>query len=293
MELLDSRCRVCKDKDWQCGVCQKKDKKQRQTKRKQRPATAEPTIEPNTKPTLRSFLKDKGFVAVRIPRDGHCLFAAVASAFKTFRPDLPHTYKELREACAKKLALSKVRVPGMVYSEDGETVELRRERGEKAEWVCLDKYCDLLRTKLYGGFEEMKLMANLFSLRFNVYVDSCFDGHELNPSKILQDDAYDEEDPVNAGVCICYQSVSFLLIVSFHSGTTIDLLFETGGSGTTDHWTLLLPKNAQWNYLMKSMPTIDVDYCVADFGAKLGRGLKTLRTFHKGDVIGCSPCCIL
>lgn len=205
MELLDSRCRVCKEKAWQCGDCQKKDKltKQRHTKRKKRATTAEPTIAPNTKQTLRSLLKDKEFVAVRIPKDGHCLFTAVANAFKIFRPDLPHTYKELREVCAKKLALSKDRMPGMVYSQDGKTVELRSQRGENPVWVSLDAYCDRLKTNLYGGFEEMKLMAHMFKLRFNVYVDIHFNGHELNPSKILQDDDYDEEDPVNNGGCIC------------------------------------------------------------------------------------------
>ncbi len=238
-------------------------------------------------------MKDKGFVTVRIQKDGHCLFSSVANAFKVFRPDLPHTWKELRARCAMKLAQSKDRMPGMNYSEDGEKVELRSSRGEKSVWVNLDTYCDLLKTKLYGGFEELKLMTNMFKLRFNVYMDSTFNGHELEPMKILQNADYDDEDPLNDGVCICYQSVPFLLIVSFHSGTTIDLLFETGESGITDHFTLLLPQNAEWNYLMKSMPTIDVDYCVADFGPKLGRGLKSLRTFHKGDVIGCSPCCIL
>ena len=307
MELLDSRCRVCKEKAWQCGDCQKTDKKQRQAaKRKNTNASpnvpintdvAEPKNAPKTRPTLRSFLKNTGWLTVRIPRDGHCFFASVAKAFKTFRPDLPRTVRELRASCAKKLAECKYPIPGCNCSQkDGITyVELRGKRGENSTWATIEEYCALIKTNLYGGFEEMTLMTHLYNVRFDVYVDSIFkgipDGQEFLPQRILREPDYPEDDPLNNGMCmsVSVTRVSFLLIVLFHSGTRIDLLLETidaGENGITDHFTLLLPKDAEWNYLMKNMPTVDVDYCVADAGPKLGRGLKALRVFHKDDVLG-------
>jgi hypothetical protein len=41
---------------------------------------------------------------------------------------------------------------------------------------------------------------------------------------------------------------------------------------------------------MSRMPKWDVDICIVDCGKK-GRGLKMLKTVHKGDPIGSTSCC--
>jgi hypothetical protein len=74
-----------------------------------------------------------------------------------------------------------------------------KHRGDEVETiVTLDQYCDLLGSSLYGGQEEMILLANMYKLKLIVYdQQQSLDGSE--PQTFLQNFLLDADHPDNAG----------------------------------------------------------------------------------------------
>ena len=254
MELLDSRCSVCKTKDWQCSKCQQQDKLKKNQARKEaaaaklaprtipipsvsdpvpsgeslvhmipdhiaqltrpellRAASGTSAIQPSPnaprfrcvpavslppsvdhgqsvagsaegspKQSLRAVLKASphNWTMIKIKRDGHCLFASIALALKNLkRPELPTTVEALREACAKQLLQWKGIIPGLLdplFHDGITTVQLYR--GEKEVTISLADYCELVRTSLYGGFDEIMMIVQMYKLQISIYHNENYRG---------------------------------------------------------------------------------------------------------------------
>jgi hypothetical protein len=115
-------------------------------------------------------------------------------------PSCPKSVPELRAACAAQLSEWEGNIPGMPYSlfQDGKTL-FQRVRGEKEKWITLEEYCDLLRTSLYGGLEEMKLIIEMYKLQVCVYQADSYQGGEPIPELFLRNQELSEDDKFNAG----------------------------------------------------------------------------------------------
>jgi hypothetical protein len=154
---------------------------------------------------LRSELKAKGWVIVRILKNGHCLFESIARAFKIYRPELQLSMFQIRLALAKKMKELKGVIPNFPIQmfEENESGELfakiKLHRDDEVETnVSLDEYCDLLCSSLYGGQEEIVLLANMYKLKLTVYdQQQSLDGSE--PQTYLQNFLLPADHPDNAG----------------------------------------------------------------------------------------------
>lgn len=218
MELLDSRCSICKKKEWQCSKCQQQDKIKKQRAKKEAAAAklalrtspnpsasdAVPSgsslvhvipdhiaqltgpellpvagsAEGSPKQSLRAILKASphNWTMTKIKRNGHCLFASIALALKNLkRPELPTTIEALREACAKQLLQWKGIIPGLLdplFHDGITTVQLYR--GEKEQTISLADYCQLIRESLYGGYDEIMMIVQMYKLQISVYHDETY-----------------------------------------------------------------------------------------------------------------------
>jgi hypothetical protein len=154
---------------------------------------------------LRRELKARGWVILRIQRNGHCLFESIARAFKIYRPELQLSMFQTRWALADKMKELKGVIPNFpiqmfAENESKELVaKIQLHRNDKVETiVTLDQYCDLLGSSLYGGQEEMVLLANMYKLKLTVYdQQQSLDGSD--PQTFLQNFLLAEDHPDNAG----------------------------------------------------------------------------------------------
>jgi hypothetical protein len=205
----------------------------------------------------------------RIPRNGDCLFESFVLAFKLLKlPNMPTTQRELRSACAKKLLEWNGNIPNMpnLFDTDGFTM-IKAIRGEPSESkVSLEEYCSLLETNLYGGFEEIMLIVQMFRLQVHLYEDSSYRGGSPVSVPIFRNCELAEDHPDNAGPRI------FLLLE----------MGKKGGAG--DHTTLMIHRYAQYNDYMSRMPVQHRDYKIVQ--GIHGRGMQTMRRFRKDDLIG-------
>ena len=166
-------------------------------------AAAATTVARNKR--LRTALKASGWSIVRIPKNGHCLFESIARAFKIFRPELQLSMFQIRWALADKMKELKGVIPNFPIqmfekNESGELIaKIKMHRDDEDETnVSLDEYCDLLGSSLYGGQEEIVLLANMYKLKLTVYdQQQSFDG--LEPQTYLQNCNVPADHPDNAG----------------------------------------------------------------------------------------------
>ena len=143
------------------------------------------------KPNLRSILKSPPheWTLSKIPRYGHCLFESIALAFRKLkRPELPQTFQELRTRCAKQLFDWNGVIPGncpfvsLQFSNGVARVQVKR--GEKQVDVTLQQYCDLIKTNLYGGSDEMTIIVHMYKVQIHVYHDASYRGGDPEPVQI-------------------------------------------------------------------------------------------------------------
>jgi len=155
------------------------------------------------KPRLKNFRKQlsaDGWTLLRTPRNGHCLFEAIAKGIQLCRPESAMTMKKLRSECSAKMMELNGEVPNWPTSLFHENVHglrltpLQIHRGEETTPVTLDEYCKLLGSNLYGGQEEIALMANMYKLQVNV-----FHSEFIEPQRYLQNPNLDPNHPDNAG----------------------------------------------------------------------------------------------
>jgi hypothetical protein len=175
-------------------------------------------------PNLRNILKSSPheWTMAKITRFGHCLFESVVLAFRKLRrPELPQTYQELRSRCAKQLLDWNGIIPGnymgqLVFSNGVANVEITRGK-EKVD-VTLQQYCDLIETNLYGGYDEIMIIVNMFKVQIIVYHDASYTGGDPEPVQIHM---VDSEKPatheINSGNYIHSKRCTLL---------TIDHLFQ-------------------------------------------------------------------
>jgi hypothetical protein len=155
------------------------------------------------KPRLKNFRKQlsaDGWTIMRTPRNGHCLFEALAEGIKLCRPESAMTMKKLRSECSAKMMELNGEIPNwptnlFFENESGVRVtSLQVHRGDKERLVTLDEYCQLLGSNLYGGQEEITLIANMYKLQVNV-----FHSEFIEPQRYLQNPKLDPNHPDNAG----------------------------------------------------------------------------------------------
>jgi hypothetical protein len=223
------------------------------------------------KKKLRAVLRASphNWKMLKITRNGHCLFGSLVLALqKLNRPDLPKTVQDLRSACANQLRRWKGVIPGMEATlfDEGMT-KVQVVRGEAEVEVSLEKYCQMLEKSMYGGFDEMMIVVQMFKVQIHLFHDGSYSGGIPVPVQIfLVNPQLPETDEVNAG-------------------PRIHLLLETARSaGISDHTTLMIHRHAEHAELMSRMPVIDVDYCVAQ--SPFGWGLKSMRDFDEEDCTG-------
>lgn len=162
------------------------------------PSAAQPNLKQAQK-TIRSKLKASGWTIVPIPRDGHCLFESFVRALKIYRPELQMTMLQLRLACADKMRELKGAVPNLflkMFEEDEFGVLLQKKRSDDVTKVTLEEYCELLEESLYGGMEEIVLLANMYKLKVTVYDSQNCNGE---PQSYLQNSDLPADHPENAG----------------------------------------------------------------------------------------------
>jgi hypothetical protein len=233
------------------------------------PATAAPEI-PVANVSLRNVLKAAPFrfLMSRIPRNGHCLFESFVLAFKLLKlPNMPRTQQELRSACAKQLLEWNGNIPNMppLFDTDGTTM-MKAIRDGPSEKVSLKRYCSLLKTNLYGGFEEIMLIVQMFRLQVHLYEDSSYRRGSPVSIPILRNSELAEDHPDNAG-------------------PRIFLLLEMGKKDAVgDHTTLMIHRYAQYDDYMSRMPVQHRDYKIVQ--GIHGRGMQTMRRYRKDDLIG-------
>jgi hypothetical protein len=157
---------------------------------------------------------------VKILRDGHCLFTSFVLAMRKLdHPTFPKNVKDLRAACAKQLFEWNGIIPGLdhqfaLFDQNGNTTA-SLARGESDRAMNLQEYCKLLETSLYGGFEEMQLIARMFNLRVYCYVSSCYQGGDPIPQVITANPEFPVDAPQNAGkvvFALCQLVVDFVFI---------------------------------------------------------------------------------
>ena len=341
MELLDSRCFVCKESLYQCTQCKKEDMSRRKAARLQKQALAAaakpvPAAEklvpapplddsdsdrdlqvsaeyarvglailnstsqkrvrnlafpaPVTAPppatlattsfassaapakTLRDVLKaaPRNWTLPKVLRNGHCLFLSFVRAF-TFLADkdLPKTQEDLREACANQLLQWEGNIPThQTLFHEGKCL-LQKYSNDKEEWVSLEQYCDLLRTNLFGGMEEIALIVQMYKLQVFLFTEDDYKGGEPEPIKVLLFPQLPENDPSNEGC------------------PRIHLYRERTQSGKGDHWVHLVHKFALHAKLMSQMPKVNRDYrVVASEVSKNGRELESMTFFEEDELTG-------
>jgi hypothetical protein len=179
------------------------------------------------------------------------------------RPDLPQSWKNLRTACSKQLLEWRGVIPGLrkpMVEADGK-VRIVVTRGESEGRVTLEQYCHQIETSLYGGTEELMLIAQMFNVRIHVFHNESYIGGDPFPIESFKVNPMDS-----------------------HDVTDIYLLLETGGKGIADHHTLMIHKHARHKELMSRAPIVDIDYCVAE--SDYGYGLMAMRIFEEGDFTG-------
>ena len=166
-------------------------------------AAPEPSPARAAKPRLKNFRKQlsaDGWTLLRTPRNGHCLFEAIAKGIQLYRPESAMTMKKLRSECSAKMMELNGEVPNWPTNLFHENVHglrltpLQIHRGEETTPVTLDEYCQLLGSNLYGGQEEIALMANMYKLQVNV-----FHSEFIEPQRYLQNPNLDPNHPDNAG----------------------------------------------------------------------------------------------
>jgi hypothetical protein len=220
------------------------------------------------KQSLRRVLQSSphDWTLTKIPRNGHCLFECIAMAFRKMnRPELPQSWKALRSVCSRQLLEWRGIIPGLptpLVEADG-MVSLEVTRGTGTCRVTLEQYSNQIATSLYGGTEELMLIAQMFNMRIHVFHNQSYTGGDPVPKESFMVNPM--ENP-NFDV------------------TDIYLLLETGEEGIADHHTLMIHKYAEHKELMSRAPVVDVDYCVAE--SDYGFGLKALKIFHPGDLTG-------
>ena len=156
------------------------------------------------KQNLRTILKSSphNWIMTKIPRNGHCLFGSIVLAFKKLnRPELPKTVEELRSACANQLLQWKGIIPGLFdpLFQDGIT-RVQVVRGEKEVDVSLEDFCNLLKTNLYGGLDELMIIVQLFKVQIHIFHDASYKGGHPEPVQELRvNPLLPATDEVNAG----------------------------------------------------------------------------------------------
>ena len=160
----------------------------------------------NLRNILKSFPHD--WKMTKIPRFGHCLFESIALAFRKLkRPDeLPQTFQELRSVCSKQLLYWKGIIPNfgecnpLLFNDQG-IAKVQINRGDEKEVdVTLQEYCELISTSLYGGFDEIMIIVQLFKVQIHVYHDQSYTGGEPAPVQIFMvDPTLPETHEVNSG----------------------------------------------------------------------------------------------
>jgi hypothetical protein len=153
-------------------------------------------------------LKANGWSIVRIPRDGHCLFESFARALRMLLQDSKITMKKLRLECAKTWNDLRGQVPNVpsLFEENASgslTTKLQKTRGDAETLVTLTEYCQLLKTNLYGGQEEICLLAHMYNLQVNVYYATQFkngsQSEDWKPHRFLRNCDLEANHPENAG----------------------------------------------------------------------------------------------
>ena len=235
--------------------------------------------------SLRKVLKSAPhhWKFAKILRDGHCFFHSFVLALNNLKiPSCPTTSQQLREACAKQLHEWNGVIPGLRAQlfEDGQVL-YQGIRGEKERLINIDEYCSLLRTSMYGGFEEMQMIAQMYKVQVFVYSLSIGNTCEnLVPLPILMDNDFPADHAKNAGNSVAVARSHFSL---YHLGPKIHVLLELGRgkAGVADHTTLMHHPHSRHAECMLSALEVDVDYRVVQ--TKYGRGLQSLKR-HGIDV---------
>jgi hypothetical protein len=153
--------------------------------------------------SLRSVLRSSphNWLMCKILRNGHCLFTSIVLALNKLKvPSCPKTVLELRAACAAQLSEWGGDIPGMQFSlfDDGKAL-VQTARGEKEKWITLEEYCNLLRTSLYGGMEEMQMIVQMYRLQVFLYQADAYRGGNPIPLPILMNNEISIHDEMNAG----------------------------------------------------------------------------------------------
>jgi hypothetical protein len=164
--------------------------------------------------SLRSVLRSSPheWLMCKIPRNGHCLFSSFVLALNKLKiPSCPKTVSELRAACAAQLYEWRGDIPGMQFSMFGDGKALVQTfRGEKEKWMTLEEYCNLLRTSLYGGLEEMQMIVQMYRLQVFMYQADAYHGGNPIPMPILMHNELSVDDEMNAG-----SDVFFIFVYSW------------------------------------------------------------------------------
>jgi hypothetical protein len=154
---------------------------------------------------LREALKSAphNWTFFKILRDGHCLFHSVVLALNNLKiPSCPQTYQELRAACAKQFSEWKGVIPGLrnqLVDREG-TILYQDTRGEKDRRITVEEYCALLRTKMYGGMEEIQMIVQMYKVQVFVYSEMAGTNiHDLVPLPVLMNNDLSPDHEENAG----------------------------------------------------------------------------------------------
>ena len=164
-----------------------------------------------TKPKkLRAVLKSSplNWKMAKIPRDGHCLFSSFVMAFKEnpALTSLPQTVKELRLACSKQLWQWNGIIPNLYAAEGNSTLfddygntRVQNHRGDALVTVNLQQYCSALEDYLYGGFEEIMLIVQMYKLQVHVYSQQFYRGGNPIPVVVSLNPTLPPDAAENAG----------------------------------------------------------------------------------------------
>jgi hypothetical protein len=213
----------------------------------------------------------RNFVINKVPRDGHCLFHALARGlFSLGVVNKKPTQASLRLQLAQFLIERK----GVVAPEDTEmpsyfeqredgTIVLsglfQQSRGHNLKETTLQQYARQLQGGLFGGDLEIYALSYLYNVVIHVYSWSSYDGFSVPvPERYGPQDAR----------------------------RTISLFFEQNfdsNKGDSDHWELMIDKFGKWREYMQAMPKWNVDIGLCEGPA--GRGIKALRDFKEGEVL--------
>jgi hypothetical protein len=244
---------------------------------------------------LRHVLKSAkhNWMIKKVDRDGHCFFRSIVKGMIDHRiPSCPKTPEELRAACADQILAWNGVIPGRPNApmiEKNGKIRVQQARGAPEKFYTLEQYCNLVSSSLYGGFDEMFVIVQMYKLQIFVYSDDCYRGGDPEPQKILLDCNLTEDAEENAGetnISVLSQLLITRSLFSSHLllGPRIHLLLEKGKTGYSDHTSLMIHKHHHYYQMMSHLLDVDVDYRVCDDG-KCGRGLEGMRRVEIGQFI--------